>query len=524
MFKFSKELVQNKFSEHFLILITSVLLLIIFVGFKDEQIKTSHSLSGVCKGCNIIIIDIDTLRFDAIDCKNKRDRTPNLCAFSDESVNFHNHISHSDITRASFVSFTTSLYPYSHNLWNEMYLDLDERIILLQELLGRNNYNSSFLGTYNWNPHIIFDGYQEIVHRDSIFSKEFKPSDILLKNLNKSQPVFFYVYIDDLHYPYLLRNNSELKNEYPVPEGLPTTIGKFMNEFGEYLIINYKEIFKDETINNYGEFFSGDLNLKRDEIAKLFFQLSNDRSKQYLLYDAWKPGYEVYLKHIDLKNENHISYLKSNYLEILSEIDNSLSEFFYLLNSPEIINNTIVIIRSDHGEEFADHGFLGHNAPHIYQELIHTPLMIKIPNLSTKRTNLLTQDIDVMPTLLDLIDIKIPEQAQGKSLLPILENPEELTNEYQISQKGEQDYMNTFRKGEWKLIMKELQPIELYNLEEDPQETKNLINENKEKAIRLFNEYNHIISNLFVYGDLEPDFMDGIDEKKRERLKEEGYF
>src|SRR3989344_1593914 len=73
--------------------------------------KTDRPL---CENCNIVIIDIDMLRADAINCKNAFERTPNICKLAGQSVYFKNHISHSDLSIVSQVSTFTSLYPSSH--------------------------------------------------------------------------------------------------------------------------------------------------------------------------------------------------------------------------------------------------------------------------------------------------------------------------------------------------------------------------------------------------------------------------
>jgi len=310
-----------------------------------------------------------------------------------------------------------------------------------------------------------------------------------------------------------------------VSKGIPKTYDEWAEEQKNYIIKNYQKIFKPEAIKNHPELFQGNLEKNKNEIFSLFNTYTNDREHIKLLYDNWIIRYNTVLEFVDPNNPEDIAYFKSRYLSGLKIIDASLADIFQLLNSPKLKRNTIVVLRSDHGEEFYEHGHFAHQN-YLYQETIHTPLIIKFPKSTAADVFNLTQDIDVMPTLLDLLNIEIPVQAQGESLAPMIENSNYSIRDYQIAQKGG-DWLATYRKNQWKIIIIDSKVAELYNLENDPGEKVNLLHTNdnyNQIAKTLYQEYNQIKESQVIYPNPKSPFPFWMDEEKQKRLKEEGYF
>ena len=85
-----------------------------------------------------------------------------------------------------------------------------------------------------------------------------------------------------------------------------------------------------------------------------------------------------------------------------------------------VLDNTLIVVVSDHGEEFWDHGWTAHGHS-LYQELTHCALLMWNPKLlpAPRRVANPVQLVDVMPTVLDLLGLKIPEVAEGQSLVPL---------------------------------------------------------------------------------------------------------
>ena len=108
-----------------------------------------------------------------------------------------------------------------------------------------------------------------------------------------------------------------------------------------------------------------------------------------------------------------------------------------LLKEQNLMKNTYIIITSDHGEEFKDHGSFGHNHT-LYNELVHVPLIIQGPGIP-KKTRIADKVrlIDIFPTIFDLLGVhnKISSfNIDGISLMPLINN------------SGEQNYLPCLSK------------------------------------------------------------------------------
>jgi arylsulfatase A-like enzyme len=101
--------------------------------------------------------------------------------------------------------------------------------------------------------------------------------------------------------------------------------------------------------------------------------------------------------------------------------DRSIAQLFDKLRELRLLDNTLVVIASDHGEEFWEHGYSAHGHS-LYQELSHTLLMMWNPKLLPvpRRIAEPVQLIDVLPTVLDLLQMEAGEVVQGQSLVPLL--------------------------------------------------------------------------------------------------------
>lgn len=89
-----------------------------------------------------------------------------------------------------------------------------------------------------------------------------------------------------------------------------------------------------------------------------------------------------------------------------------------------IYDDTLIIVTTDHGHLLGEHGYTGKNYMHQYNQVANIPLFIRMPGCGRKRVDEITQNIDLMPTLLEYFGIPVPERVQGVSLLPMLEGKE----------------------------------------------------------------------------------------------------
>lgn len=158
------------------------------------------------------------------------------------------------------------------------------------------------------------------------------------------------------------------------------------------------------------------------------------------------------------------------YDRTIREVDDQVEGFLAELDRLDLSDDTIVVVVSDHGEAFAEHGPLGHGfAGH--QEQLHVPFMIRGPGVEKGRTiDLGVSLVDVGPTLLELAGVSAPAKIHGRSLVPSMtgarQEPVPLFFRWMPQGQG-------VRLEDWKLLRTE-DETELYDLETDPAERKPL--------------------------------------------------
>ena len=117
-----------------------------------------------------------------------------------------------------------------------------------------------------------------------------------------------------------------------------------------------------------------------------------------------------------------LEYFKALYDGSILYVDSVLEQFFSRLEAMGVADDTTVVITSDHGEEFLDHGKMVHEQ--IYPESLFVPLLFVHPDLDHAiRVPSLVQSIDFAPTLLELAGLAPPEHLPGNSLVPYFSDP-----------------------------------------------------------------------------------------------------
>ncbi|MEO6118896.1 MAG: sulfatase-like hydrolase/transferase [Methylotenera sp.] len=115
---------------------------------------------------------------------------------------------------------------------------------------------------------------------------------------------------------------------------------------------------------------------------------------------------------------NDITPIKNRYINSVHHLDMQFGRIFDYLKQHQLLDNTVVIVNGDHGEEFMEHGFWGHNSTFVDQQ-VRTPLVIYTPKMKPLVSNQLTSHMDVVPTLMPLLGVTNPsaDYATGVNLL-----------------------------------------------------------------------------------------------------------
>jgi len=192
---------------------------------------------------------------------------------------------------------------------------------------------------------------------------------------------------------------------------------------------------------------------------------------------------------------------RTSYDEFILYADREIGRFFDNLEKSGLLENTWVILTSDHGEMF-ERGIQGHFTPVLFQPVIRVPLMIFQPGQNS-RTDIYenTSAVDLLPTLLHITDQKPAAWTEGILLPPFREitDPERsiyvLQARFTLQDEPISVGTTTLIKGGYKLMYffgyEELgggERIELYDIKNDPEEINNLTNSKRETTKEMLDE------------------------------------
>lgn len=179
-----------------------------------------------------------------------------------------------------------------------------------------------------------------------------------------------------------------------------------------------------------------------------------------------------------------------------TEITLADAQFQRLLDALEalgVADRTVVVLASDHGEGFGEHGTFGHSTT-LYEEELKSVLMLRIPGVSPRRIDSLVALLDVTPTLLNLAGIPIPGEVSGRSLVPFATGERAPDHERTVFAELLPDGLapfdiKTLRRGSRKMMWWVRDgTFQLYDLAVDPGERHDLSDERRTEALELLGE------------------------------------
>jgi arylsulfatase A-like enzyme len=220
--------------------------------------------------------------------------------------------------------------------------------------------------------------------------------------------------------------------------------------------------------------------------------------------------------------EDDLNYIISLYDNGIAYMDKCIGDLFEMLKSMDLFDNSLIIITADHGEEFQEHGYMLHSNPYYYEEIMHVPLIVKLPKSDNKEGKVissLVESIDIMPTTLDLLGIERPKM-QGKSLMELISGSEQ-GKEYVFGFGSSGSLF--IRTDRWKMVNDnglQKDRFKLFDLHNDPAEQINLIGRELEIEYKLKRKLNEKIE---MSKELREDLLsqDGERDDKNVSLTQE---
>jgi arylsulfatase A-like enzyme/Tfp pilus assembly protein PilF len=199
---------------------------------------------------------------------------------------------------------------------------------------------------------------------------------------------------------------------------------------------------------------------------------------------SWLHFYDPHAPYISPEPYN-TEFRGHPYRGAVSFTDSQVGRVLQFLKERGISDRTIVIVTGDHGESLGEHGEETHGF-FVYESSMHVPLIVHAPfsNTAGRRVTAPVRTADIMPTLLDLLQVPAPGGIAGVSLAPLLTGARELPKPvegygeamYPLHHYGWSELVAT-RSDQYKLI--DAPRPELYDLERDPKELNNLFEERR---------------------------------------------
>jgi choline-sulfatase len=165
-------------------------------------------------------------------------------------------------------------------------------------------------------------------------------------------------------------------------------------------------------------------------------------------------------------------------------VDRQIGRLIARISGSPFASRTAIVLTSDHGEAFGEHGILRHGHE-VWEELVHVPLIVYVPGASPRHVSERRGAIDVTPTLLELGGAALPtgngsDFVSGRSLLadvvgPLVHTPEPRPVLVDMSEGPYNDERQAYFDGKMKLIATNGKPLGLYDLDEDPGEKRDLL-------------------------------------------------
>jgi len=199
--------------------------------------------------------------------------------------------------------------------------------------------------------------------------------------------------------------------------------------------------------------------------------------------------------------------------------DDLVGTWLGALEELDVLDDTLVILTADHGEELMERGHVGHCSCNLkgtlYDESIRVPLIMRYPKRLPMGHVIDRQvsHIDIMPTIFDLLCVHLPDSMDGQSLLPLIASPDAPFRKetfcetppagWQALASDDRDIW-CIRTAKWKLILN-TQPstnagtLELYDLKNDPGEKQSLVNERPDVLADLLPKLRRHIAEAVTY-------------------------
>lgn len=460
-----------------------ILVSLVFAGIgliQDKKpapaIKRLISANNQAQRPNVMLILLDTLRADHLGCYGYgRNTSPNIDNLSQSGVIFEKCFTPTPITQLVIPSLLTSRYISFAARKDYKFV---KSLVRLQEILKANDYKTAGFIGFNFANQLVGPekGFDYFFNQFGVFNEfflsRFYITFLYASTTNKNAWEFPYAAMEDELFSWITKNKN--------------------NKFFVYLHITDIHAPYQTPASYKKKFFRGSI------------------PDENTIAERWRIEQNKFPK-------SDIEDVIDLYDDSISSVDESIKKLTDKLKSLGLLDNTMIILLSDHGEAFLEHGVSNHGRS-VFEEEIHVPLIFRYPRSFKQGARLepLVSSIDVTATILDALGINTPDNINGNSLLSLIAkgNKEKAGLRKNIFSYKEGNFA-AIRTDRFKLIICEESKKdifggkyfahknlrELYDLKAEPRELNNIYLEEKDSQLRKSLE-EELIRNINFIKDL----------------------
>ncbi|MFH1403023.1 MAG: sulfatase [Candidatus Altiarchaeota archaeon] len=453
--------------------------ILLISGCVREEVKIEKP---GCTNCNVILVTFDALRADHLGAYGyDKPTSPTIDALAKKSFIFTNSFSQCGSTSCSIPSIHTSKFPQTDNILSDGLTPKEEETTLA-EILKKNGYNTYAVVAVNlakseYGSSQGFDVFDDR-YDDPEIGNETRERVInmlgeIRENLEKDgKPVFLWIHFREPHSPYN-PDMKTFKEFYHNPGNEPLVYG-----------IDGPKAVKEEGLDE-----------RFTPILDYYVREKKESPSDYLIFGKRLPLTPTMYRQYQAMYDGNIKKIDNEFRIVLDQIKES-----------GLDEDTMIIVGNDHGESLGEHNIFDHNK--LYYGVVHSPLIVHLPSDRHETIDYPVMSVDILPTILELVGIQEKPDIRGQNLF----NP----REEDYIQFAEYKDIKTIKRGDYKLLIDtSVMMGTLYNIREDPGETKPVTKENLDTAKKLIKDLEDIKKSGIQSTEDQVDTL--------ERLREIGY-
>jgi arylsulfatase A-like enzyme len=449
-------------------------------GFMPKQSRKQ-------KKPNLLFIWTDEQRADTMAAYgNNKIHAPNLNKLAGESVVFQKAYVTQPVCTPNRSAVMTGLWPHTSGC-TENNIPLPKNISCLPELLNDSDYRTAYMGKWHLGDEIFAQhGFEEWVSMEDGYSNYYG------KERDRKKRSDYHHFLIDKGY------KSDRSNKFSRSFAARRPIEHCKPSFLEMKACEFLRRHRNEPFILYINFlephmpFFGPLdNEHNPDDVDLPANFSDPLEDNEPL--CYRRKREQCIKKYG-SDEKDIRSLIARYWGLVTQVDRSVGAILRTLETLGLTENTIVVYTSDHGDMMGSHHMVEKSV--MYEEAVRIPWLIRIPQMKGNGRlikNRVSQ-IDMVPTLLELLTAKSANSLPGQSLVPLCTGDKvdqrDVFIEWNPYSKKRLEHLYTrtvISPDGWKLCLSDVDKCQLFNLQEDPGETTNLFDSGR---------YGNIISRL----------------------------